>query len=116
MEHKCSVTYVVHFTTMCIERMVMQMMMMMTRVSSRRESPPTKGVFLPLHLSAAPLHPFQNTQHGVIMIITINRNFRMRIIALFFLLMFRQSTNMLGLSVNLQKSNEAPQGARETTN
>ena len=40
----------------------------------------------------------------------------MRIIALFVLLLFRQSTNMLGLSVNLQKSNEAPQGARETTN
>ena len=61
--------------------LMMIMMMIMMRLSSRVwEEAPTKGVFLRLHLSDAPLlHPFQNTQRMMKMTMkmtTLNRILR----------------------------------------
>ena len=60
--------------------LMMIMMMIMMRLSSRGEEAPTKGVFLRLHLSDAPLlHPFQNTQRMMKMTMkmtTLNRILR----------------------------------------
>ena len=63
------------------ESSLMMIMMMITmRLSSRGEEALTKGVFLRLHLSDAPLlHPFQNTQRMMKMTMkmtTLNRILR----------------------------------------